>query len=116
MITLHGLAQCDTCRKARAWLDGQGIAYRFNDYRDRPVGADDLAGYARQIGWPRLVNRASTTWRSLPDEDRTPQDDAQWLALVARHPTLIRRPLLVMADGAAMSGFSAEGYAQAFGR
>ncbi len=114
MVTVYGLARCDTCRRARAWLEAQGIAHRFVDYRDEPIAARDLLAYARQLGWEKLVNRASTTWRALTDSEKTAASDEQWLLLVAAHPTLVRRPLLVMADGKATAGFNADNWATLF--
>src|SRR5690606_23419890 len=70
MVDVYGLARCDTCRRARAWLEAQGIAHRFVDYRDEPIAARDLLAYARQLGWEKLVNRASTTWRALTDSEK----------------------------------------------
>lgn len=114
MIAMYGLANCDTCRKARAWLDAHQVAYRFTDYREAPIDDDELTGYAGQLGWEKLVNRASPTWRRLPEADRTPASTDEWLALVRANPTLIRRPLLVVTDGTAHVGFSASGYAALF--
>lgn len=105
MIVVHGLNRCDTCKKARAWLDEHGIDYRFLDYREQPVPARELLAYAGQLGWDKLVNRASTTWRGLSDAEKTAHSDEQWLLLLAAHPTLIRRPLLVRADGSVTAGF-----------
>ena len=114
MTTVYGLPQCDTCRKARAWLDAAGVAYRFVDYRATPLPAADLQRFAAQLGWEKLVNRASTTWRQLSDERKSPATDADWLVLVGEFPALIRRPLLVREGGTAMVGFSADRYAEAF--
>jgi Spx/MgsR family transcriptional regulator len=114
MITMYGLARCDTCRKARAWLDENGVEHRFVDYRESPLSAAELQRHAAQLGWEKLVNRASTTWRQLPEARKSPAGEADWLALVGEHPTLIRRPLLVRADGTAMVGFSADRYSEAF--
>lgn len=115
METLYGLTRCDTCKKARAWLDAHDIEYRFVDYREEPIAARDLLTWAGQMGWPKLINRASTTWRSLTDAQKDVQDDQQWLLLLAAHPTLIRRPLLVRADGTAVAGFKPAEYATLFG-
>jgi Spx/MgsR family transcriptional regulator len=114
-ISVFGLGHCSTCKKAVAWLDEHGIGHRFIDYREQPIAPKDLKSYAAQLGWEKLVNRASQTWRALPEAQKSPQREAEWLALVQGHPTLIRRPLLVRADGTAMVGFSAARYAQAFG-
>lgn len=111
MTTVYGLARCSTCQKAIAWLDEHGVAYRFVDYRQQPILAGDLQAYSRQLGWEKLVNRASLTWRGLPEAQKSPHTDADWLALVQANPSLIRRPLLVRADGTAMVGFSPARYA-----
>ena len=114
MTTMYGLSRCDTCKKARAWLDENGIDYRFVDYREQPIPARDLLTYAGQLGWDKLVNRASTTWRGLGEAEKAAHSDEQWLLLLAAHPTLIRRPLLVQADGTAVAGFKAAVYADMF--
>lgn len=103
---VYGLTRCDTCAKARKWLDAQGIPHEFIDYREHPVDANTLRVWAGQLGgWDKLVNRASTTWRNLPEDARQPTDDAAWLALIKEGPTLVRRPVLVTADGAVSVGF-----------
>ncbi|VCU67988.1 putative reductase [Pigmentiphaga humi] len=110
-IRVYGLNNCDTCRKARKWLDAQGLAYTFVDYREHPAGADVLKAWAGKVGgWEKLVNRASTTWRNLPEASKQPAGEADWLALVAGHPTLVRRPVLETADGAVSVGFSEAGW------
>jgi Spx/MgsR family transcriptional regulator len=113
-ITVFGLRYCSTCKKAVAWLDEHVIEYRFVDYREQPIPAVDLKAYAAQLGWEKLVNRASQTWRGLPESRKSPQGEGDWIALVQAHPTLIRRPLLVLADGTALAGFSATRYADWF--
>ncbi|MCK9488583.1 MAG: Spx/MgsR family RNA polymerase-binding regulatory protein [Xanthomonadales bacterium] len=116
MVTVYGLSNCSTCHKALAWLDGQGIAHRFIDYRETPVPEPVLRRQAEAIGWEKLVNRASYTWRGLEQARKTPADDSQWLALVGEYPALIRRPLLVRADGSAVSGFSEKRWSETFER
>jgi len=116
MTTLYGLNTCDTCKKARKWLDGAGIAHTFVDYRTPPPSAQSLSEWARQRGgFEALVNKSSTTWRQLPALRRAPADDAQWSALLREYPALIRRPLLVMADGRVHQGFSETGFSTLFG-
>ncbi|HUH88461.1 MAG TPA: Spx/MgsR family RNA polymerase-binding regulatory protein [Pusillimonas sp.] len=110
-IRLYGLKRCSTCVKAMSWLQEQGIAYEFTDYRDQPVPASTLSDWQAQLGgWEKLVNRASMTWRNLPDERKTPQGDEQWLGLIAEFPALIKRPVRVDADGRVSVGFSAKKY------
>ena len=116
MTTLYGLDNCDTCRKARKWLDRFGIAHAFVDYRDQRQSADTLAGWARQAGgWDTLVNRSSTTWRGLPPNRKTPGSDAEWQLLLKEYPQLIRRPLLVTDDGVMSQGFSDNSFKRRFG-
>lgn len=99
MLTLYGLKNCSSCKKARAWLEQNAVEYQFIDYRDQPLATADLRRYARTLGWPKLVNRASMTWRKLPEAAKSQATDAAtdatWLALVEEFPTLIRRPLAV---------------------
>lgn len=112
---VYGLNNCDTCRKARKWLDAHHVAFDFIDYRAEPVDATTLQGWASAVGgWAKLVNRASTTWRALPEADKTPASDTDWLVLVLAHPTLVKRPVLVTADGQTRVGFSETAYAQHF--
>lgn len=110
-LKLYGLKRCSTCVKALAWLDANQLAYTFTDYRDEPIAAEDLQAWQAQLGgWEKLVNRASMTWRNLPESRKTPADDAQWLALIAEFPTLVKRPVLVN-GGEVMVGFSEKKYA-----
>jgi len=114
-LTLYGLRQCSTCVKARDWLNEHAIAHTFIDYREQPVAATVLRDWATQLGgWEKLVNRASMTWRNLADAQKSPADDAAWLALIAQYPALIRRPVAVDASGAVGVGFSARRYQQRF--
>lgn len=113
-VVVFGLGHCGTCKKAVAWLDAHGIGYRFVDYREQPIPAGELKAYAAQLGWDKLVNRASQTWRGLPEVQKSPEREGEWLALVQAHPTLIRRPLLVLPDGTPLAGFDAMRYAAAF--
>ncbi len=114
-ITVYGLDTCDTCRKARNWLDRHKVAYRFIDYRAHPIPAATLKTWAPVLGgWEKLVNRASTTWRKLPDARRSPGSSAEWTLLIREHPALIRRPLIERADGSIHQGFSDALFAKLF--
>jgi len=117
MITLFGLKKCSTCIKACAWLEAQKTPYEMIDYRDRPVAPDLLTAWSTQLGgWEKLVNRASMTWRNVSeaeklqtqaqDHDQDQDLNAVWLDLIARFPTLIRRPLTVWPDGVVTAGFN----------
>ncbi|GAA5236703.1 arsenate reductase [Verticiella sediminum] len=114
---VYGLTRCDTCVKARKWLDQHQVAYTFVDYRDHPVDGTTLRDWAGKLGgWDKLVNRASTTWRGLTDAQKAVTDDAGWLALIAAHPTLVKRPVLTTPDGQVSVGFKAPVWAERFGK
>ncbi|HRQ65940.1 MAG TPA: arsenate reductase [Xanthomonadaceae bacterium] len=113
-ITLHGLSNCGTCKKARAWLDTRKLPYRFTDYRAHPVPPARLKAWATQIPWEKLVNRSSPTWRKLPEARKNPVEDADWLALIAEFPALVRRPVVTF-RGQVSVGFSDKRFAEMFG-
>lgn len=114
-LELHGLKNCSSCRKARKWLEERGIDVRLVDYRDEPVAAETLARWAGRLGWDKLINRRSPTWRGLDEGQKAATTDAQWATLVAEHPTLVRRPVLAWPDGRVELGFNEAEYAQWFG-
>lgn len=93
MITVFGLKNCDTCRKARKWLDEKGTEHRFIDVRADGMVADALAAWANSLGWETLLNRRGTTWRGLPDADKQDINETKALALMKLHPALIKRPI-----------------------
>lgn len=111
MWILYGLKNCDSCRKAMAWLSQHGRAYRFHDLRADGLDALLLAGWVDQLGWERLLNRKSTTWRGLTQADTHDLNRDTALALMLTYPTLIKRPILV-ADDRLLLGFSPERYAE----
>lgn len=107
MLRVYGIKNCSTCVKALKWLEAQGQTVTFIDYRANPVAPELLQDWAKQLGeWPKLVNRASMTWRNLDESLKTPESDEQWLAIIAQHPTVVRRPVTVKADGSAIAGFN----------
>lgn len=93
-ITFYGIPNCDTVKKARVWLDDQGLAYIFHDYKKQGADADRIAAWAAQAGWEKLLNRAGTTFRKLPEADRLDLDAAKAVALMAANPSCIKRPVL----------------------
>jgi Spx/MgsR family transcriptional regulator len=103
-VTIHGIRNCDTMKRARAWLEARGVAHRFRDYRSEPPTRDELAAWARALGWERLLNRSGTTFRKVAETERTGLDEARALALMQTHPSLIRRPVLE-AGGRLLAGF-----------
>lgn len=114
MVTVYGLKNCSTCKKATKWLTEHGVEHTFIDYRDNPISPKLLLQWAPQVGgWTKLVNRASPTWRNLPDQSKTPESDQDWLQLIADFPTLVRRPVTV--DTTTVSvGFKPDAFAQRF--
>ncbi len=95
MIEVYGLNNCDTCRKARKWLDEQGIEHRFHDIRKANLDDEAIAGWAVKAGWETLLNRRGTTWRGLPAPDREDVDEGSAIRLMTSHPALIKRPVFV---------------------
>jgi Spx/MgsR family transcriptional regulator len=95
MITVYGIPNCDTVKKARAWLDAHHIAYTFHDFKKAGVPADGLARWADALGWEKLLNRQGTTWRKLEAAQQArAQDSASAQALMREQPSLIKRPVL----------------------
>jgi Spx/MgsR family transcriptional regulator len=113
MITLYGIANCDTMKKARRWLDANGIAYGFHDYGRQGLEEAQLRAWAAELGWDNLLNRRGTTWRKLPDEVRETMDEEAAIRVMHAAPSIIRRPLLD--TGAARHlGFSEAAYEEIF--
>lgn len=111
--TLYGIPNCDTVKKARTWLDGQGIAYTFHDYKKAGVDSAVLSRAVERLGWEKVLNRQGTTFRKLPEADRTDLDAGRAMAIMQAHPSAIKRPLLVHGD-TIEAGFSPERYAAVF--
>ena len=115
-VDVYGLGTCDTCRKARNWLKRFDIAHEFVDYRANPVAPATLKEWAAQLGgWDKLVNRASTTWRQLPEPRKSPGSDPEWTLLLKEYPALVKRPVLVTPDGTVSLGFSDNAWKARFG-
>jgi arsenate reductase len=112
-VTIYGIKNCDTMKKARAWLDAKGVAYAFHDYKATGIAPDVLKGWAKTVGWETLLNRAGTTFRTLPDADKAGVDERKALALMIAHPTMIKRPVLAVGDRLIV-GFRPETYAALF--
>ena len=94
MIALFGIPNCDTVKKARTWLDANGIAYAFHDYKKEGADPARLAKWAQAVGWEPMLNRAGTTFRKLDEADKADIDAAKALSLMAAHPSLIKRPVV----------------------
>lgn len=113
-ITLYGIPNCDTVQRARAWLDAAGVAYVFHDYKKAGIDAATLCGWAGDVGWEVLLNRAGTTFKKLPDADKAGLDEAKAIALMVAQPSMIKRPVVTGAGGL-LVGFKPDVWAGVFG-
>lgn len=110
---LYGIRNCDTMKKARVWLDAQGVDYAFHDYKSEGVDEAALERWAKQVGWETLLNRAGTTFRKLPDNEKAGLNEKKAIALMLAQPSMIKRPVLVT-GGKLVVGFKPEIYAETF--
>ncbi len=108
-VTIYGIKNCDTMKKARAWLDGHGVVYAFHDYKAAGIERATLQGWARAVGWEALLNRAGTTFRKLPDAQKTGLTEAKAIALMLAQPSMIKRPVLDV-GGTLLVGFKPDSY------
>lgn len=113
-ITMYGIRNCDTMKKARAWLDAHKVDYFFHDYKTAGIDRGRLQRWCDELGWEILLNRAGTTFRKLPDADRQELDARKAIALMLAQPSLIKRPVLDI-GGRLLVGFKPETYAGAVG-
>lgn len=114
-VTIYGIKNCDTMRKARAWLDQHGVAYHFHDYKSAGITRGALEGWARAVGWETLLNRAGRTFRALPPKEQEGLSEKKAIALMGAQPSMIRRPVLDV-DGKLIVGFKPEQYEKTFGK
>jgi len=112
-ITVYGIKNCDTMKKARAWLDKHGIAYAFHDYKASGIDKARLDIWSKKVGWEILLNKAGTTFRKLPDRDKNGLTEKKAIALMLEQPSMIKRPVLDI-DGKLHVGFKPDEYAKAF--
>lgn len=103
-ITLYGIPNCDTVKKARKWLDGRGVAYAFHDYKKQGADPAKIAAWVEQAGWEKVLNRAGTTFRKLPEADREGLDAGSAVKVMAANPSAIKRPI-VEHPGGLLVGF-----------
>ncbi len=111
---LYGISNCDTVKKAKKWLDEHHIAYQFHDFRKDGLSEDKITDWINQAGLETVINKRSTSWRNLDDETRAGLSEQNAPALLAKTPTLIKRPVLESDQGLTI-GFNAEQYASLFG-
>ena len=114
MITMYGIPNCDTVKKARVWLDQHGIAYAFNDYNKAGADRAKLEQWVDEHGWETVLNRVGTTFKKLPDADKANLDRDKAVALMLTQPSMIKRPVLDLGDRR-LVGFKPEAYAAALG-
>ena len=113
MVEMYGIPNCDTIKKARNWLDENGVEYRFHDYKKEGADAACLKRWCEAEGWETLLNRRGTTWRKLADADKNGLDTEKVIALMVANPSMIKRPVLV-AKGRLLVGFDADDYGDMF--
>ena len=112
-VTLYGIPNCDTVKRARAWLDERGIAFIFHDYKKAGADPKKIAEWIAQAGLDRVLNKAGTTYRTLPDAAKADLTSEKAVALMAEHPSTIKRPI-VEDDGGLLVGFKLEAWARIF--
>jgi Spx/MgsR family transcriptional regulator len=108
-VTLYGIRNCDTVKKARAWLDARGVEYRFHDYKVAGIDAAQLQRWCGEVGWEALLNRAGTTFRKLADSQKENLNREKALGLMCSHPSVIKRPVVEL-KGKLIVGFKPELY------
>ena len=113
-VTIYGIRNCDTMKKARAWLDARGVAYAFHDYKTAGIERGMLEGWVREAGWETLLNRAGTTFRKLSEHDKEGLTERKAVALMLHQPSMIKRPVLDV-GGKLFVGFKPDVYERAIG-
>lgn len=108
-VVLYGIKSCDAVRKARAWLDAQDVSYAFHDFRVDGLDAKDLTRWVKAVGWEKLLNRSSSTFRGLSEGEKADLDERKAMVLMLAHPTAIKRPVLTAA-GSVHIGFTPANY------
>ena len=114
-ITIYGIKNCDTMKKARAWLDKAGADYAFHDYKSAGIEREKLEKWAKKAGWETIINRAGLTFKKLPDKDKEGLTEAKAIKLMLAQPSMIKRPVLELPGGKLLVGFKPEAYEAAMG-
>jgi arsenate reductase (glutaredoxin) len=112
-VTIYGIKNCETMKKARAWLDKQGVEYSFHDYKVASIDRERIERWSKKVGWETLLNRGGMTFRKLPDKDKNGLDAKKALALMLAQPSMIKRPVLDLGGGKILVGFKPELYSAA---
>jgi arsenate reductase len=113
-ITIYGIKNCDTMKKARTWLDKRGASYAFHDYKLSGIEKDRLDQWSKKAGWETLLNRAGTTFRKLPEKDKADLTEKRAIALMIKQPSMIKRPVLEIGSKL-LVGFKPEQYEETLG-
>ncbi len=109
MIIMYGIKNCDTIKKARKFLEANNVDYQFHDFREDGLNPVQLRSWVTELGWEKLINKRSTTWRNLPDESKENMDETLALVIAEDQPTIIKRPVLELSDKV-MVGYSEKAY------
>jgi len=112
LATIYGIKNCDTMKKARAWLDTKGVAYSFHDYKSDGIDRKSVESWSKKVGWEKLLNRAGTTFRKLPDAEKNNLTESKAIALMLAQPSMIKRPVLEL-GGKLIVGFDPATYRDA---
>lgn len=110
MITMFGIKNCDTIKKARKWLEAEGIEYQFHDYKKDGLSPEMLNIWVKDLGWEALLNKRGTTWRKLPEDVKESVDQASAIQIMLDNASIIKRPLLINDTDSKLLGFKAEEY------
>lgn len=111
MVTLYGIRGCDTCRRAKCWLEKRNVEFRFVDIRRESLDASQIERWQSQVGWQPLINKKSITWRKIPEFDRINLQAENARDLILAYPTVMKRPVLVLGDKSVL-GFDERVYAE----
>ena len=114
-VSIYGIKNCDTMKKARAWLDKQGVDYAFHDYKTAGIDRERLERWCKKVGWEALLNRAGMTFRKLPDKDKHGIDAKKAITLMLDQPSMIKRPVLDLGRDRLLVGFKPDLYKEAVG-
>jgi arsenate reductase len=114
-VTIYGIKNCDTMKKARAWLDEHGVNYTFHDYKTAGIERAQLEKWVKKVGWEALLNRGGTTFKKLPDKEKDGVTKAKALALMLKQPSMIKRPVLEVGGRKLLVGFKPEQYGASLG-
>src|SRR5262245_19858148 len=113
-ITIYGIKNCDTMKKARAWLEKHKVEYAFHDYKSAGIDRERLERWSKKVGWETLLNRAGITFKKLPDKEKDGVTEKKAIALMLDQPSMIKRPVLDLGGGKIVVGFKPETYDAAF--